>query len=775
MSFGFSVGDFAALGQLAWRIYKACKDAPESFKNISQEVSSLHLVLKEVEETLSNSALSVPQQSRLESVGDGCRVVLQDLQFSLDKYNSLGTKSKRTWDRLGWGSRDIAELRSRLISNTVMLTTLVNTSQINVQRKLDMFKQEYQDGRHEGSMVSTQTIESLSVDEKQAWRAIRKELEDIGISIEAFDANKDFILNWFKTAISTGAFEEQILEVETSSMSDNDDLSQSWEDSRLDPLVRQHLEDPETGTDLLSPAIKRQAWKLSSEAKGQRRRPPRIAGLINWLFRDNTKFRKAVQSGDETKVRELLKDGVDINMRDEHGMTPLHHAVCSNSVEDRRVSMARLLLDNGAEINSKDAGGITELHLAARSGDEKVVELLLMHEAKIEAKDNNGFTALHWAVRDRQRTMVQLLLHHGAKIKEKTNEDERTALHQAARSGDEKVMKLLLNHEVKIDEIDDSGYTALHWAVRYGQVTVAQLLLDNGAEINSKDIYDGSTELHLAAKFGDEEVVKLLLMRGAKTEEKDDNGYTALHWAVRAGQVTVVQLLLHHGAKIKEKTNEDERTALHQAARSGDEKVMKLLLNHEVKIDEIDDMAQLLLENGADVNSKDMDGSTELHLAAGHGDEEVVKLLLMRGARIEEKDDNGCTALHCAVKAGQVTVMQLLLENGATVVGKDCDGTTLLHHAVSFDHESKALLMSQLLLQHGANPNEIADHSEMTALHWAVGSGREEIVQNLLDNGAEIDKSDMLGETALIMAANRGYTKLMEILLERGPQIGFAM
>ena len=125
MSFGCSVGDFAVLGQLAWKIYKACKDAPDSFNKLSQEVSSLHLVLKEVEEACSESALSVPQQSSLEAVGDGCRAVLEDLQCSLDKYNSLATKSKRTWDRLGWGLMDIAELRLRLISNTVLLSTLV--------------------------------------------------------------------------------------------------------------------------------------------------------------------------------------------------------------------------------------------------------------------------------------------------------------------------------------------------------------------------------------------------------------------------------------------------------------------------------------------------------------------------------------------------------------------------------------------------------------------------------------------------------------------------
>lgn len=125
MSFAFSVSGFVALGQLAWTIYKACRDAPGSFKNISQEVLSFHIVLKELGEAYSDVTLSAAKQSRLESVGDGCRTVLKDLQRRLDKYNSLGTQSKRTWDRIGWGSDDIAELRFRLISNTSLLTAFL--------------------------------------------------------------------------------------------------------------------------------------------------------------------------------------------------------------------------------------------------------------------------------------------------------------------------------------------------------------------------------------------------------------------------------------------------------------------------------------------------------------------------------------------------------------------------------------------------------------------------------------------------------------------------
>jgi hypothetical protein len=90
--------------------------------------------------------------------------------------------------------------------------------------------QEFKDGKHEPSVMTTQTIESLSTDEKEKWRNIRKELENIGISVSAFDANKFFILEWFKVARSTGAFEEQTLEDDSNSISYESDPHQSLGD-----------------------------------------------------------------------------------------------------------------------------------------------------------------------------------------------------------------------------------------------------------------------------------------------------------------------------------------------------------------------------------------------------------------------------------------------------------------------------------------------------------------------------------------------------------------
>src|SRR5436309_15228176 len=104
MSFGYSVGDFIVIGNLAWNVYKSCKDAPESFGNIALEVQSLHAVLKEAEETVFAQSLTSAKQARLKVVGDGCYHALEDLQKLVEKYQGLPTQSRRAWDRMKWGT-----------------------------------------------------------------------------------------------------------------------------------------------------------------------------------------------------------------------------------------------------------------------------------------------------------------------------------------------------------------------------------------------------------------------------------------------------------------------------------------------------------------------------------------------------------------------------------------------------------------------------------------------------------------------------------------------
>lgn len=126
MSFGFSVGDFLAVGQLSWKVYKKCKASSGSYLELSNEVGALHNVMKETEELFSQQDLTPPQENRLLACQQGCGDVLKDLDSLLIKYESLGTNSQRTFDRMGFGTQDMNEIRLRLISNASMLDAFNN-------------------------------------------------------------------------------------------------------------------------------------------------------------------------------------------------------------------------------------------------------------------------------------------------------------------------------------------------------------------------------------------------------------------------------------------------------------------------------------------------------------------------------------------------------------------------------------------------------------------------------------------------------------------------
>lgn len=124
---GLSVGDIFLISSLAWRVYRLCRDSSNEFKALSTEVASLHIVLKETEDQIQQNNVEKGYEARLLVIADGCKDVLEDLESFLSKYESLATKTQRTWDRLRWGSEDARKLRERLVSNTVLLTAF-NTS-----------------------------------------------------------------------------------------------------------------------------------------------------------------------------------------------------------------------------------------------------------------------------------------------------------------------------------------------------------------------------------------------------------------------------------------------------------------------------------------------------------------------------------------------------------------------------------------------------------------------------------------------------------------------
>jgi hypothetical protein len=119
----------------------------------------------------------------------------------------------------------------------------------------------------------------------------------------------------------------------------------------------------------------------------------------------------AVEAGDIEEIRALLKEGTDVNARNNLLETVLHQAVMNH-----RSDIIRILLDAGADVNIKDQLGKTPLFWAAYDGPIESVKLFLDKGSDVNAKDNNGKTPLVSAAEGNNADIIKFLISRGADL-----------------------------------------------------------------------------------------------------------------------------------------------------------------------------------------------------------------------------------------------------------------------------------------------------------------------------------------------------------------------
>ncbi|HEY8555376.1 MAG TPA: ankyrin repeat domain-containing protein [Burkholderiales bacterium] len=167
---------------------------------------------------------------------------------------------------------------------------------------------------------------------------------------------------------------------------------------------------------------------------------------------------------------------------------------------------------------------------------------------------------------------------------------------------------------------------------------------------------------------------------------------------------------------------------------------------------------------GADVNRPAENGQTALMLAAAEGRHELLRALLARGARVDAVNSRGGTALMYAATAGDADAVALLVEHGASLNARAANGWTALTLAAARGFDG----VVRLLLDRGADPN-VRDVYGWTALMRAADAGRAASVRALLGvPRTEVDARDESGHSALHHAAAQGYEDIVQLLIDAG-------
>uniref|UniRef100_A0AAQ5YS74 Poly [ADP-ribose] polymerase n=1 Tax=Amphiprion ocellaris TaxID=80972 RepID=A0AAQ5YS74_AMPOC len=561
-----------------------------------------------------------------------------------------------------------------------------------------------------------------------------------------------------------------------------------------------------------------------------------IGGAFRELF-------EACRNGDVSRVKRLV-DSVNVNAKDMAGRksTPLHFAAGFG-----RKDVVEHLLQTGANVHARDDGGLIPLHNACSFGHAEVVSLLLCQGADPNARDNWNYTPLHEAAIKGKIDVCIVLLQHGADPNIRntdgksaldladpsakavlTGEYKKDELLEAARSGnEEKLMALLTPLNVNCHASDGRKSTPLHLAAGYNRVRIVQLLLQHGADVHAKD-KGGLVPLHNACSYGHFEVTELLLKHGACVNAMDLWQFTPLHEAASKNRVEVCSLLLSHGAdptllnchsksavdmaptpELKERlTYEFKGHSLLQAAREADMAKVKKTLALEIisfKHPQTNETAlhcavasphpkrkqvtELLLRKGANINEKNKDFMTPLHVAAERAHNDILEVLQKHGAKVNAVDTLGQTALHRAALAGHIQTCKLLLSYGADPSIVSLQGFT----AAQMGNEAVQQILngnfrtsksfrlsalrcdfnSQLCTPQNVNCRDL-EGRHSTPLHFAAGYNRVAVVEYLLHHGADVHAKDKGGLVPLHNACSYGHYEVAELLVRHGASVNVA-
>ena len=331
----------------------------------------------------------------------------------------------------------------------------------------------------------------------------------------------------------------------------------------------------------------------------------------------------------------------------------------------------------------------------------------------------------------------------------------------------------------------ETGATALMWAMEEAHADVVRVLVEQGATVSASTT-KGFTPLMTAARQGNIELASILIEAGARVNETGSDGTHALPLAIQHGQYAFALFLLQHGADPN--ASMGGVFALHSAAGSVDVWMVDWGRRHggfglNVVFDMTGrgaagrlELVQALLAHGADPNVRIATSAMIMNYighpkkgafepyACGTGD--------LRGATplwVAAFGANGSIGqifteyAHINHANSSAEIITALLEAGADMSLTTVDGTTPLMAAAGLGpatytpREPRGLRSTggeeavKVLLEAGAGINAV-NEADFTALHGAAFRGLNEIVQILVDNGADIDARDFRGRTPFRLA-----------------------
>ena len=472
----------------------------------------------------------------------------------------------------------------------------------------------------------------------------------------------------------------------------------------------------------------------------------------------------AVTEGDIAAVSDLLEQNIDPNFTTssiEEGFTSLVHVAVMNNFTE----VLELLLERGADVNKQNENGETPIFFALYEDiDDTVLELLLKYGADVNHLNKAGHNMLQKVFDDFRNieetvgfSKVKIVLDNiGDNALKSLNSHKQTFLHFIESI-----------HE------DGSEEEALLENSIHDCVEFVEILVKKGLSVNVKDTF-GLTPLHTAVLVCCYEAIDCLFKHGAVVQE--DNYHPLLHYLQPdfSGFERTLSLLLSKGCDIN-KTDSSGKTTLHA-----------LIKKRSTSIKYLD----TLLLNGANLQLQDKFGNTVLHECVttvfddeNSSDEndkdalecqciETICYLIEKGVDVNARNNDGLTALHIAVETRGVKVVETLLSLGACVNVTTKTGESVIHRATKVTQSLQAILDKCIETDVKINQGDFSDSSP---LHWAVWFQNVSSFAVLLQYGTDLDVIDEKGRTPVDLIYFLGSEKLYSEIGITGTSTGISI
>ncbi|NNE90035.1 MAG: L,D-transpeptidase family protein [Verrucomicrobiales bacterium] len=453
----------------------------------------------------------------------------------------------------------------------------------------------------------------------------------------------------------------------------------------------------------------------------------------------------------------------------------------------------RFLESQGIAIDSDSATRF------ASKGNLPMLELLETAGVDLTAPDSRGITPFMTALRanhEKAREFFLIRREVVKQINEPAGDDKVNALGHAIREGDLSLADRFLKMGAHVDVEIEPGIPVLLGAVRDQDMTLYRFLTENGADVNLQGQADHSA-LAYAFAHRNQEMINGLIEKGAKVNVNGLSGEPLIVETVLAKDHDLTKLLINNGAEV----NLEERPPIAIAIAhtdgwliqdlleaGADPNVESLATNDRLVFKAINagnhDLANLLLEHGADPDAVSSSGQTALAIAVQASDLVMVDLLLGNGADPDFSGEGHPCPLALATAEQDVAMMRELISAGANprddrilidaFENRDFPGLRLLLQSganpEAFDEKGRRILdmavasgsveSARMLLASGADANG--------KLWSALRTGNDELVNLVLAYGADVSEFDRLGGHPLSFALKHKNYEIMETLLEGG-------